>query len=104
MSAISQLVMLGVNFIYGFLIFFVAIINYSFVKNETIIVKLLLTLLFALDFSILYLIIVYKINCGIFHFYYLIAFAAGFLLAYFIKKHVKIMTIKEKIIDIKFFK
>lgn len=86
MSASMQLLMIGVNFFYGLIIFLATIINYYFIKNETILVKILLTILFTLDFTILYLIIVYKINYGIFHLYYLFAFSGGFYLGYFLKK------------------
>lgn len=99
MSAQMQLLLIGVNYIYGVLIFFITIINYFFVKNETVLVKLLLTLLFALDFTILYLIIIYKINYGIFHIYYLVSFAFGFYSGFFIKKRVKLLTIIQKVID-----
>lgn len=95
-----QLLLLIINFIYGFIIFFATIINYYFIKNETRLVKFLLTTLFTLDFTILYLIIVYKINYGIFHFYYLLAFLLGYYFAYNTKKYVKITTIKKKSIDI----
>ena len=96
-----QLLMICVNFVYGIIIFFVTVLNYFFIKNETILVKILLTILFVVDFTILYLIIIYKINYGIFHIYYLISFVLGFYLAYLCKKRVKVVTIKEKIIDIK---
>ena len=83
-----QLSLLGINFIYGFFVFIAVIINYFFIKNETILVKVLLTSLFFIDLTIIYLIIIYKINFGIFHLYYLLAFGAGFYLAYLIKKRV----------------
>ena len=94
-----QLSLLGINFIYGMFIFGITIINYYFIKNETILVKLLVTSLFTIDFTIIYLILIYKVNFGIFHFYYLLAFSGGYYLAFIIKSHVKIMTIAKKMID-----
>ena len=99
MSSLVQLYLLGVNFFYGFLIFIITVINHYFIKNETVIVKCLLTLLFAIDFTILYLILIYKINYGMFHLYYLFAFGGGYYLAYVLKKHVKIVPMFKKIID-----
>jgi len=91
--------MLVINFSYGLMVFGVCIINYFFIKNEVPIVKFLLTLIFALDFSILYLIIIYKLNFGMFNYYYLLAFTAGFYSGYIIKKHVNMTTIVKRIID-----
>lgn len=99
MTSLMQLAMLSINLVYGFIVFWVVILNYFFIKNETILVKVLLTSLFSLDFTILYLILIYKINNGIFHLYYLLAFGIGFYLGYKLKSCVKILTIKQKLID-----
>jgi len=101
MSAQLQLFLVIFNFFYGNLSFLLFILNYFFIKNETLLVKVLLTMLFSIDLTIIYLIIIYKINYGIFHIYYLLSFLLGFYLAYFVKKHVKFLTIKQKLIDIK---
>lgn len=99
MSAGMQLLLLGVNFLYGALVFIGTWINYYFIKNETILVKILLTSLFAIDFTILYLVLIYKINYGIFNYYYFISFSLGFYFSFLIKKRVNITTIAKCVID-----
>ena len=84
-----QLLLLLINFFYGQLVFCSMLLNYFFIKKEPIIVKILLTSLFTIDITILYLIIIYKINYGIFHYYYLFSFGIGFYFAYFFKKKCK---------------
>lgn len=96
MSAKFQLLLILVNIVYGIIIFFVSLFNYNIIKNEPIIVKFLLTILFAVDFTIIYLVLIYKLNYGIFNYYYLISFLIGYYLGFYIKKHVNFLT---KIID-----
>ena len=101
MNVNEQITALCFNFIYGFIIYYAVIINYLFIKNEVLIVKLLITSLFLIDFTIIYLMIIYKLNYGMFHIYYLIAFVLGYILSLKIKKSVKLVKTKKLSIDIK---
>ncbi|MBR4230768.1 MAG: hypothetical protein IKR74_01250 [Bacilli bacterium] len=101
MNVNEQITALCFNFIYGFTIYYAVIINYLFIKNEVLIVKLLITSLFLIDFTIIYLMIIYKLNYGMFHIYYLIAFVLGYILSLKIKKSVKLVKTKKLSIDIK---
>ena len=100
MNILDQLKAIGFNFIYGFIIYYVIIINYYFIKNEVLILKLLISFLFLIDFTAVYLIIIYKLNYGVFSFYYLITFVLGYILSIKIKKYVNQVIIKKKTIDI----
>ncbi len=80
-----QLKALFINFIYGFVLFFLSYINYLFIKKEATIVKVLITLLFMFDYAIVYLIIFYKLTSGIFHIFYLFLFIVGYYIGYLVK-------------------
>lgn len=99
MTATNQLQLLFVNFVYGIILFFACKINYFFIKNEVFILRIIITLLFAIDFSVLYLILIYKINYGIFNSYYILALSLGFSIAYCTKLNVKLATIAKRFID-----
>ncbi len=101
MNIIEQITALCFNFIYGFIIYYAVIINYYLIKNEVLIVKLLITFLFLIDFTAIYLIIIYKLNYGMFHIYYVIAFVLGYILSIKVKKSVKRVKTKRLSIDIK---
>ena len=99
MTSLDQLIILLFNLLYGVIIYFITIINYYFIKNEVIIVKIMISTLFVIDFTFIYLLAVYKINYGIFHIYYLFTFILGYLIGNIIKKHVKLTKFYFKIID-----
>ena len=80
-----QLKALLINFIYGFILFFLSYINYIFIKKEAPIVKVLITLLFMFDYAIVYLIIFYNLTSGIFHIFYLFLFILGYYVGYVVK-------------------
>ena len=99
MSALLQLISLFFNLIYGFIIYYVAIFNYWFIRNETRFLKLLITCVFMFDFTFIYLVLIYKINSGYFHIYYLLMFSIGFILAIYVKKHVNLTKFLKKLFD-----
>ncbi len=74
-----------ISFIYGVLFFILSLLNYKLFNKFSLFFKYLVTLLFSFDIAIIYLLIVYKINYGIFHVYYLIFTILGFLVAYKLK-------------------
>lgn len=101
MNILSQITALCFNFVFGFIIYYAVILNYLFIKNEVLILKILISFLFLIDFTVLYIIIIYKLNYGLFHIYYIIVFVLGYILSITVKNHVKIMIMKKKTIDIK---
>ena len=99
MSSRLQLLMLCINYIYGFCFFYIILINYNFIKNEVLLLRIIITVLCIMDITILYLIIVYKFTYGVFHIYYLITFILGYMNAISVKKHVKLTINVQKLID-----
>ena len=77
-----QLLALLINFLYGFILFFLSYINYLFIKKEPVLVKILITVVFMLDYTFVYLVIFYRLTSGIFHIFYLFLFILGYYTAY----------------------
>ncbi len=85
MTVSLQIISLLINFIYGFILFYLAYLNYIFIKKEPILVKFLITILFMLDYFFVYIIIFYKLTNGVLHIFYLFLFVLGFYLGYILK-------------------
>lgn len=86
MSTKIQLVLLIINFMYGFLTsFFTRLVN-KYTSKEPIILKFLMNLVLYADLSFIYIYIIYKINYGIFNILYLFFFIFGFYIYFLIKK------------------
>lgn len=94
MKVSLQIISLIINFIYGFSLFYLSYLNYLFIKKEPLIVKILITLVFMLDYTIIYLIIFYKLTSGMMHIYYLLLFILGYFIGYKVKDKNIIKKIK----------
>lgn len=101
MSASAQLLVLVVNFLFGVFFNYLSLLNYHVIRDETILVKLIILILFVLDATLVYLLVIYRINYGYFHIYYLITFTLGFASANYLKKLAKKMSTKIKSVDSK---
>lgn len=90
MSSYQTLFVLIINILIGIIYFFVSKFFYKLFLNIDKLIKYVLTMIFSFDLAILYILFMYKINYGIFHFYYLICFLLGYIMSYrFINKYVK---------------
>ena len=78
MTASLQLLTLGASFLYGFLFYYLMKINYRFIKNKKKFYQSLITILFMYNIVLLYIIIIFKLNNGIFHIYFFIMIILGF--------------------------
>lgn len=80
-----QILSLIYSFGYGVFFYFLSILNDKIlIKNRVLSVVLLL--LFVFINALLYITILYKINFGIFHIYFLIMLALGYYFVFFLKK------------------
>lgn len=90
-----QLLSFFASFIYGIFFFYTNITNQKIIKRENAFLKYVITFLYILNIIILYIIIIYKINCGIFHIYFLITLIIGYIFGYLSfkksKKYVKLL-------------
>ena len=79
MNAHLQLLSLGASFLYGFIFYYLIKLNYKLIKNQKKFYQSLITILFMYNVVLLYIIIIFKLNNGIFHPYFFIMITLGFL-------------------------
>lgn len=80
MNSYVQLISFVVSFFMGGLFYLLARFNRYLLNNKNIFFQLLITFIFVIDFVIMYVYVMFKINKGIIHPYFLIALFISFLL------------------------
>lgn len=82
-----QIISLLYSFGYGVFFFLFNILNNKFIsKNKYI--NFITLLVFVILNALLYITILYKINFGVFHIYFLIMIFLGYYFSFFIKKYI----------------
>ncbi len=76
------------SFVYGVIFYVLLEINYKFLYNEKLLIKVIYTLFFLLFNTILYFIGLIKINNGAVHVYFILSILVGFVLASILHKKV----------------
>lgn len=79
-----QIYCLLFSLIYGFIFYFLTLLNKKYLYNNK--ASIIIDMLFIIDNVLLYFIILRYINNGIFHIYFLFIIILGFLLGYIIDK------------------
>ena len=77
MSANIQLITLGVSYLYGFIFYYLYRLNSKIIKSQKRFYQSLITILFMYNMVLIYIIIIFKINNGIFHLYFFIMISLG---------------------------
>ncbi len=78
MNAEIQLITLAVSYLYGFFFYYLYKINYQIIKKKKRFYQSLITILFMYNIVLIYIIIIFKINNGMFHLYFFIMISLGF--------------------------
>ena len=73
-----QIYSLVFSFLYGIFIYLFLLFFYKFVFNNNIFVKVLFSMLFSLTISLIYFILLIKINNGILHVYFFLIILVGY--------------------------
>ncbi len=82
MDAKTQVIVLSFSFIFGFLTYFFCNINYKLIKNQKRIYRSIISIMFAYNIVLIYIICLYKLNNGKYHLYFFILLILGFFSAY----------------------
>ncbi len=90
MSIKIQIICMLVSFMYGFILKILLIINKLLTKNNNKYINIISKIIYTYIVVILYIIIIYKINKGIFHIYFIILILLGY---YLMSKYVKFINI-----------
>ena len=72
--------------IYGIFFYYLTTINYKLIIKTNIIIKNIVTIIYVLDITIIYVILLYKINNGYFHLYFILMVIIGYIFGYIISK------------------
>lgn len=91
-----QIISLIYSFLFGIFFSICTNINYKFLFSKNMFFKIVFTIIYIVDFSLLYFIILKKINNGVIHSYFLILVTLGYLTS-FISLKSKIYVLKQKI-------
>ena len=95
MTSKIQLITFLVSFLYGILFSFLTIFNFKIISNLRRIIKHLITFIYVLDVMVIYIIILYKINHGYFHIYFIMITIIGYLCGlYFYHKYISKVDVK----------
>lgn len=81
MNSYIQVISLLVSFIYGIVFYILSKFNKYIISNKNNIVKLLVTTVYVVDMVIIYIFIMYKINFGNIHPYFIISLILSFVLS-----------------------
>ena len=100
MSVNLQIICIILSFIYGMFIYITNIINKKINGNKEVIINTLINIIYIYIMVLLYVIIIYKINKGIFHYYFFMVMLIGYIIMSNIvkklKKHVKLFKMLNK--------
>ena len=80
MTSYIQIISFLISFIYGIFFYLLSRFNKYILDNKKKLITLIITTIFIIDIVILYIYIIYKINHGYFHIYFLITVIIGFSL------------------------
>ena len=94
MDSYIQVISLVVSFIYGVLFSLLTKFNYFIIENRKVVFKFVVTLVFIVDVVILYIYLMYKINNGYFHIYFIIVVILGYSVMLKLQNKLKIICKK----------
>ena len=86
MNAKLQLITFIISFIYGIIFSLLTIYNFNLIAKLKVIFKHLITFIYVLDMTIIYIIILYHLNKGYFHIYFIMTVFLGFVIGLIIYK------------------
>ena len=95
MSVDIQIICIIVSFLYGIFIKICNLINSTLIKNNNKYINIIFNVIYMYILVILYIILIYKINKGIFHIYFIIMILLGYIL---MSKYVKFIINSIKLI------
>ena len=83
-----QLLTLFISFLYGIFFYYLTCLNFKLIDNIKVIIKHVITFIYVLDIAIIYIIILYKLNKGYFHIYFIGMVFVGFFTGYIIRQNI----------------
>jgi len=101
MDAKTQIITLLFSFLYGFIFFYLEIFHNHIIKHKKRLYRSIITILFMCNIVLIYIILIFKLNNGNFHIYFILMIIIGFIISIKIYKNllnnVKCRQLIEKI-------
>jgi hypothetical protein len=88
MTSNIQLISIIVSFLYGQILSYLTLFNYFLLKGINNIIKNIIMFIYVLDMAIIYAIILFKINNGCFHHYFIIMIILSYFVGLIIYKKI----------------
>lgn len=79
MNSYIQLICLIVSFLYGIFLYYSNIFNIKVISNKNIFFKILISILYLFNISLLYVCFLYKVNGGVLHLYFVLLIVLGYI-------------------------
>lgn len=80
MNSYVQLFTLSGSFVYGVILYYLNIFNKNIIKGKNIVFKVLISVLYVFNISLLYVCFLYKLNNGVLHIYNILFMLTGYVL------------------------
>ena len=77
-----QIISLIFSFFFGIIFSICTNLNYRFLFSKNLFFKIIFTMIYIIDFSLLYFLIIKKINQGVIHEYFLLAIVLGYIISF----------------------
>lgn len=84
-----QLISLIFSFFYGILFYATSYFNYKMVKNCNVVLRYLISIVYVFDISLLYILLLYKINYGVVHVYFIGVLLIGYVFGWYNLKKIR---------------
>ncbi len=78
----TQIVSLIVSFSFGILFSVCTDLNYRFLFSKKQIIKIIITIVYIIDFTLLYFLILKYLNNGVLHYYFIIFIVMGYTFSF----------------------
>lgn len=75
----TQIISFLFSFVFGIIFSICTNLNYRFLFTKKLVFKILITIIYVIDFSLLYFLIMQRISYGMIHVYFFLAIGMGYL-------------------------
>lgn len=102
MTSNIQLISLLISFVFGILFYYLTVLNFEIIKSLNIYLKHIITAIYVIDMTIIYAILLYKINNGYFHIYFIMLVIVGYFVGFITNKlYLSKISVKYNIFKLK---
>ena len=88
MSSSIQLLTFLISFIFGIIFYYLTVLNFKLINDLKKYLIHIITFIYVLDMVIIYIIILYHLNKGYFHIYFIFMVMIGYLIGYILNKKI----------------